>query len=693
MRVHLGFSVVSRAIYVVSIALHEFKLIPRIIVSALSLVVVSSATAYPIETVHLPRMPAVVILEEASSEQALVQPETILKGGRLRRNREANLGDTLSQELGVTSSSAGPGAGRPIIRGQDGPRIKVLEDGIGTGDLSIISPDHAVAAETLSATRIEMYRGPSTLLYGSGTSGGVVNVITDRIPDRIFKSMSGHFEGRFNSALEERSGAVNASGSLGQFSWNIEGVKRKTNDIKIPGRANKNDVMSPSGIVRNSAIDSSNLSVGGSYIGEHGFVGLSVSRLENFYGIPGPEGAKIDMGQTRYGLAGELDNPLSGFQQLKLKVNYNDYQHNELEGAGGIGSRLKNNEVEGRVELHHAPLANWLGVMGLQFQNQDFSAKGEEAFVPSSQSHSVGLFVLEQRNWERWQFEIGGRFEHTARNPQGNFLQSRDFGLYSVSAGSSWKFIDGYQIDLTATRGQRAPTSMALYANGIHVATNTFDQGNVILRKETSNNFDFALQKTTGAVRGRINLFYNHINDYIFQQSRDSNSDGLADHVNGDGLLDNNGAFLVQDFSQTRARFYGVEAEAMIALLPDMLDLRLFTDMVYAKLKNNGNIPRMTPQRFGLGLNYKWNAWRANVNLTRVTRQNRVAKLESETSGYTLMNAEAAYRFKRGKSTYHTLFLQGRNLLDSDIRVHTSFLKNTAPLPGRAIVVGIRGEF
>ncbi len=651
---------------------------------------------HPVESVHLPRMPEVVVVEDAAenkAERELEQPEIVLRDDRLRRKREANLGDTLSQELGITSSSFGPGAGRPIIRGQDSSRVRVLEGDIGTGDLSIISPDHAVATETMSASRIEVLRGPSTLLYGSGTSGGIVNVITNRIPDRLFKSVSGNFEGRFNSALEERTGALNASGSQGRFSWNIEGMKRKTNDIKIPGRANKNDPNSPSGVVRNSAIDSSNISVGGSYIGERGFVGVSITRLESFYGIPGPEGATIDMGQTRYGLAGELDNPLQGFEQLKLRMNYNDYQHNELEDTGEIGSSFKNNEVEGRVELLHAPIAQWQGIVGVQFQNRDFSAKGEEAFVPSSQSHSVGLFMLEKRRLDRWQFEIGGRLEHAAQNPQGNQFQSRDFGLYSVSGGSAWEFVDGYQIDLTATRGQRAPTTVALYANGIHIATNTFDHGNQSLSKETSNNFDFSLQKTSGAVRGRVNLFYNHIDNYVFQQSRDSNGDGLADRVNDEGVLDADGAFVVQDFSQTRARFYGVEAEATVALLPDMLDLRVFTDIVYANLKNNGKVPRMTPQRFGVDLDYKWNSWLANFNVTRVTRQNRVATLESETPGYTLMNAEVAHRFKRGHSTYHTLFLQGRNLLDSDIRVHTSFLKNTAPLPGRAIVVGIRGEF
>ncbi len=601
--------------------------------------------------------------------------------------------NTLSQSLGVSSSSFGPGAGRPIIRGLDGPRVRILEAGIGTGDLSIISPDHAVAANTLNASRIEILRGPATLLYGSGTSGGVVNVITHQIPERLFKSPQGNFTGQYNSATEERRGSFNASGSFKQLSWNIEGFKTKSNNIKIPGRADNSDPNSIKGTLRNSAVDSGSLSMGGSFVAERGFVGASVSRLESRYGIPGPEGAEIDMGQTRYGVAGELDNPLKGFEQLKIRMNYNDYQHDELEQSGEVGTSFKNDELEGRLELLHAPLANWQGVAGLQFQHGDFTIAGEEAFLPSTKSHSIGLFVVEKQDWKRWQFEIGGRLERAMQDPKENQYVSRGFNLYSISAGSRWDFMDGYQLDFSVTRGQRAPTSVALYANGIHVATNTFDLGDSALTKETSNNFDFALHKTSGVVTGKINFFVNQIQDYVFQQSSDSNADGIADRVDDDGVLDNNGSFLVQNFAQTGARFYGMEVEAVVALLPDRLNLRLFTDIVYGKLNKQGDIPRLTPQRFGLELGHKSGSWSSNLNLTRVSRQQRVAQFESETSGYTRMNVEVGFNVKGPKSTSYMVFLQGKNLLDSDIRVHTSFLKTVAPLPGRAIVAGVRGEF
>ncbi|SEN17735.1 TonB-dependent receptor [Nitrosomonas marina] len=666
---------------------------PAVWAIAIALYDIPAALAQKSEDVA--EMPGIIVTAPVNlgSEPHWVRPERVLQDDELRRKREAGLGDMLSRELGVSSSSFGPGASRPIIRGQDSSRVQVLESGVGMGDLSVISPDHAVASDTLNASRIEILRGPATLLYGSGTSGGVVNVLSDRIPDRMYKSVLGHFEGRFNSALEERSGVFSASGGHGKFAWHVDGAKRKTNDVKIPGRADRNDPGSEKGMIRNSAIDSSNISAGGSYIGERGYVGVSVSRLDNFYGIPGPESAKIDMGQTRYGLAGELDSPVSGFQKLKMRVNYNDYRHDELEDTGEIGTRMNNNEVDGRFELMHLPVASWQGVLGMQFQHQDFTARGEEAFLPSTHSHSVGVFVLEQYQWRRWLFEIGGRVEHANRNPADVSLSAKDFNLYSVSAGSAWKFVDGYQIDLTATRGQRAPIINALYANGVHVATNTFDVGDSNLSKETSNNIDLSLQKTDGAVTGRVNLFYNLIHDYIFQRARDSNGDGLADFVNDEGELDLNGTFLVQDFAQTRAHFYGLEAETRVAVLPDRLNMRLFTDIVYGKLKNDGNIPRLTPFRFGLVFDYFQGNWQGNFNVTRVTRQERTAALETGTPGYTLMNAELGYRFKRGELSYHTLFLQGRNLLNEDMRVHTSFLKDVAPLPGRAVVVGIRGTF
>jgi iron complex outermembrane receptor protein len=625
-------------------------------------------------------------------ELDMAQPVSVLRGDDLRRKREASLGDTLSRELGVSSSSFGPGAGRPIIRGLDGPRLRVLENGIGTLDISSLSPDHAVTAESLNASQIEILRGPATLLYGSGVSGGVVNVVNRRIPSQLFKSPKGDFEVRGNTATEERAGAFNAAASVGQASLSVGAFKRKTDDYHIPGRANVEDPNGRVGVVENSAVDSGGISVGGSFVGERGFLGGSVSRLENEYGIPTRERSKIDLKQTRYDLSGELDQPITGLEKLKVRMGYNDYKHNEIEGSGEIATRFKNQGLETRAELLHAPIAGWRGVFGVQFRDRDFSALGEESVIPATKSRSTGIFLVEERNWNRWRLEVGGRGEYATQNPSSN-LPSRTFGLYNVSTGILWKFTDGYGLGFTATRGQRAPATEELYINGAHHATATFQIGDSALRSETTNNLDLALSKTTGIVKWKFNVFHNWIGNYIFVRGVDANNDGIADRADDTGILDPEGEFLVQNFAQTGARFYGAEGEVILALKPDEVDLRFFADYVRGKLNNGSNVPRITPPRFGLELNGRTGPWTANVTAMRVMQQNHVAELETSTPGYTLVNVEASFRIKETRSNGIRIFLQGRNLLNEEMRVHTSFLKNFAPLPGRALVVGLRGEF
>jgi iron complex outermembrane receptor protein len=641
-------------------------------------------------------LPAVIITAtpfENRSELDMTQPVSVLQGDDLRRKREASLGDTLSRELGVTSSSFGPAAGRPIIRGLDGPRIRTLENGIGTLDLSSVSPDHAVTAESLNASQIEILRGPATLLYGSGASGGVVNVVNRRVPDQLFSSPKGNFEVRGNTATAERSGAFNASASAGRTSWTMDAFKRKTDDYHIPGRANENDLDSPKGIVRNSAIDSEGASLGGSFIGERGFAGVSVSHLKNKYGVPSPEGSKIDLKQTRYNMAGELNDPLRGFEKLKVRLGYNDYKHNEIENTGEIATRFKNRGLESRIELLHTPVKKWQGVFGFQFQNRDFSALGEEAVVPVTKSNSAGLFLVEERNWNRWRLELGGRIERATQDPQAGTSPSRAYNLYNVSAGTLWKFKDGYGLGMSATRGQRAPTTEELYTKGAHRGTATFQRGEGNLSSETTNNIDISLNKHVGAVRWKINVFHSWIDNYIFMRGVDVNGDGIADRSDDRGIPDPHGEFLVQNFVQTGARFYGAEAEAIFTLKRDAMDLRLFADYVRGRLDNGGNVPRITPPRLGLELNQRMGPWTANISAIHVLRQSRVAEFETVTPGYTLVNVDASYRIWKTKSGAVNFFLQGKNLLNEEMRVHTSFLKDFAPLAGRALVAGLRGNF
>ena len=669
-----------------STRLYQPSILWKAVISALLLSVPGMPFAQVKEGSKITELPPVVVTTSPFKDRSdldMAQPVTVLKGEDLRRKRESSIGDTLSRELGVASSSFGPGAGRPIIRGLDGPRVQVLENGISTLDLSTTSPDHAVTVESFNASQIEILRGPAVLLYGGGATGGVVNVVTGRIPSRLFKSPTGDVEIRGNTATEERSGAFNAKGSAGQhFSWSVGGFKRKTSDYDTPV-----------GRIKNSAVNSEGISVGGSFVGERGFLGGSVSRLENEYGVPSPEGSKIDLKQTRYDLSGELDRPLIGFEKLKVRMGYNDYKHNEIESTGEVATRFNNQAIDSRAELLHAPIAKWKGVVGVQVQSRDFSALGTQVIVPVTKSGSAGVFLIEERNWERWRLEFGGRVEGATQDPQNNVNPSRTFGLFSGSVGSLWKFTDGYGLGLTGTRGQRAPTTEELYIHGAHRGTATYQTGSNDLSKETSSNIDLALRKTTGAVQWKVNVFHNQFNNYIFVHSADTNADGVADRSDSNGTLNPNGDFLIQNFAQTGARFYGVEAETVFTLKPETLDLRLFTDYVRGKLEGGGNVPRATPPRFGLELNHRVGPWTANLSATRVVRQNHVAELETTTPGYTLLNIDMSYRITKTKLNGIRIFLQGKNLLNEEMRLHNSFLKNFAPLPGRALVVGLRGEF
>ncbi|MBP6057449.1 MAG: TonB-dependent receptor [Nitrosomonas sp.] len=640
------------------------------------------------------------------NELEMALPVTVLQGDNLRRKREVSLGDTVANELGVTSSSFGPGAGRPIIRGLDGPRIQVMENGVGTMDISSLSPDHAVTVETLNASQIEILRGPATLLYGGGATGGVVNVVTDRIPNRLFKAPEGNAEIRGNTATEEKAGSFNVNKSFGQMSWSLGAFKRKTEDYAIPGQANisglssihnEQDAQGINGdknIVRNSAVDSQGLSGGGSYIGERGFFGGAISLMESKYGIPTPELASVDQTQARYNLSGELNNPFTGIEKLKVRTGYNDYKHKEIESTGEVATRFRNHELETRAEFLHSPIANFNGLFGVQLQDRKFSALGEEAIVPVTKSRSTGIFIVEERNWENFRLEFGGRYEHATRDPQHHIDRSRAFNLFSGSTGASWNFLKDYSLGLIAMHGQRAPAIEELYVHGGHHGTATFQIGDNTLRKEAHNNFDLSLRKTSGFMKWKVNAFVNRFNHYIFYRNADINGDRIADRVDHEGTLDLNGEFLVQNLAQTNATFYGAEAEVIFALKPDNLDLRLFTDYVRGKLDNsNGNVPRTTPQRFGFELNYRSGPFTTNLTTIHVLRQNKAAELETNTAGYTLLNLEATYLIKETKSNGLRFFVQGRNLLDEEMRVHTSYLKNFAPLPGRALVAGLRADF
>jgi iron complex outermembrane receptor protein len=643
-------------------------------------------------------------LGRAASE--LAQPATVLSEEELRRKRAASIGDTLGGELGVQSSAFGAGSGRPIIRGLDGPRVRVLENGIGTGDASSHSPDHAVTTEALRADQIEILRGPASLLYGSGAIGGVVNVVSKTIPRERIQGLRGEAELRGGSANDERTGSFNLEGGAGDVAWHLDAFKRRTRDYEIPGAAQREGTVShehhegeeegeheahaPTGRLPNSDVDMHGFGGGASWFGRGGYVGAGAQKLENDYGVPTGEGVRIRMKQERGELATEWADPLPGFSRLRARAAHSRYMHDEIEEGGEIGTTFRNKATEARFELQH--LAPWSGTIGAQVQRQDLSALGEEAILPPTRSRANALFAVGELPFGDWTFDAGIRLEREERRPDAD-LPAREFDLTTPALGLVWRVSPEYRFSIAATQAQRAPSAEELYSFGPHHATATFDIGDANLRKEISRNVDVTFRKVTGDARWKVNVYANRVKDYVYGASVDADGDGVPDRIGHDGEPEADGEFLVQRYTQAEARFRGIEAEWSYRPAAGFYGVRIFGDLTRAKLASGSNLPRIAPARVGFEADAAWGAWTGSFTTIHAFEQKRVAELETPTPSYTRVDAEIAWRLDSGARRSITVFLQGSNLLDEEIRLHTSYLKDVAPQMGRSFALGVRAQF
>ena len=631
-------------------------------------------------------------------ESHLAQPAIVIADEDLRRKQLATLGETLNRELGVSSTSFGAGASRPLIRGLGGERVRILEGGIGSMDASSLSDDHAVSVDPLVADQIEVLKGPATLLYGSGAIGGVVNVVTQRIPSSLRERPSGKLDFSYDEASNAFGGGATVDASHGPLAAHIDGLKRSSSAYDIPGFADLHPAPGARpGLLPNSDTASSNVTGGLSYVGARGYLGFALNHYDSTYGIPGEAGRRIALNQDRYDIGGELNTPLPGFTKLKLRMGHNDYMHQELESSGEVGTTFLNDEYEGRVELSHAPVAEFDGVLGVQVQHRDFSAVGAEQLTPAVEGRSVGVFLLEERDIESLHLQFGARYENAENTPVVALNPATTFDVYSLSSGAVWHGLPGYALGLSVTRGQRAPGFEELYNNGPHDATESFERGDATLREETANSLDLTLRKDAGRLNWTANLFVNYMEDFIYQRSVDRDGDGRADHLDGEGLpVAPDAGFLLLEYTQRNAVFYGTELEVDYALWRDRpygdLDVRLFSDYVRGRLTNGDNLPRMTPLRFGGGLDYRWAAWTADFNLRRSAAQGANAPLETGTEGYTLVDVGVSYTVKAQRCEY-IVSARGSNLLDEEVRYHTSLLKEIAPQPGRSVLLSVRVNF
>ncbi|MBB3220380.1 TonB-dependent receptor [Pseudoduganella umbonata] len=620
----------------------------------------------------------------AEGDQILT-PAKVLQGDELRDKAGSSLGETLSQELGVSASAFGAGASRPIIRGMEGPRVKMLENGMAVSDVSGLSNDHAVAAEGAVARQIEILRGPAALLYGSGAIGGLVNVVNERIPTTLEPKPTGQAEARYSTVDTGKNASGTLDGSVGKFALHADGNWRNADDYKIPGTRTAGDPDSGSGRLANSFTRERNAGIGGSYVGDWGYAGASVSHLTNLYGIPSAEGSRIDQEQTRYDIEALVRAPFAGFENLKFKAGHTSYEHAELGENDAPEVVFDNRSTETRVELSHLPVAGWRGTFGLQTENTHFSALSAEGgpdTVPVTRSTSQAGFLVEEKDLGPVRLSAGGRLEHVKRQPITGL--DRSFDLKSGSVGAQWPFMQGYAAGLTYSYAQRAPATEELYSHGPHDATVTFDIGNPDFRKEVSRNVELSVQKTNGLVRWKANLYRNKVDDFIY-----GNVTGML--VDEEG---NPGEELRERiFEQANATIRGAEAELTVNEHGAGWSGRLFADTSRGKLDAGGSLPLQPADRVGASVAYKMDALRAGLSLVHARGQDRLASFEgTPTDSYNQLNANLSYTQKAGAYDL-TYFLLAKNLLNDEIRVSTSVLKDIAPLAGRGIVFGVRAKF
>lgn len=632
-------------------------------------------------------------------EQA--QPASVLTGTKLQLALEPTLGQTLARQPGVSSSYFGPVASRPVIRGLDGDRIRVLQNGLNTIDASGTSVDHAVSFDVSNVTSLEVVRGPATLLYGSNAIGGVVNALDNRIPTERIDGIHGSLGGRYSSADNGYGGNVMVEGGDGPIAFHFEAFSRMAEDLAIPGNSlsdryrKQTGEAGSEGHLPGSNLRSEGISGGLSFIEDWGFIGASLSTFHTNYASPAEEGISIDMEQVRVDVRGAFYEPMPWIKEINYRFAWSEYEHTEFEGTEP-GTVFKNEGWDGRVEVKHEKIVGMEGVIGYQTDGSDFSALGDEAFLPAVNTRSNSLFIFEELPVGPVRMQFGARYEHVSveslnsDNPAFGSGQTRSFDNLSASLGAVYNPTDDYAIALSATYAERAPTYQELFANGPHIATGVFEMGDSKLDVEQSIGIDLNFRKRTGWVTGSIGGYYNRFNNYI----------GLFPT----GGVDAGSGFPIVGYRSTDAEFIGAELDATVHLLHPLtdetppadqtnLDLEFRADIVRARdLKTGDPLPRIPPFHFTTAIAYQRGALGGRLEGVYAAAQDRVSSGELPTDSYFLLNAAVTYTVVRGPVTVD-LYVKGVNLTDEEAREHTSFLKDRAPLSGRGFVTGVKLTF
>ncbi|HMO17703.1 MAG TPA: TonB-dependent receptor [Oligoflexia bacterium] len=640
-----------------------------------------------------------------------------LDKSQINEKSALSLGETLKNEPGLSSSYFGPASSRPIIRANAGERIRILRNGIGTLDASNTAEDHQLTINPLLAEGVEILRGPESILYGGSAIGGIVNVVDGSIPQKVPETPQGEFIFKTESANEELSGAFKLETEALGLAWHFSALHQNSDDIQVPGilASNQyretnsdtnpllaNDTMLTQGSLPNSDSRNRTGTIGASRIFEDGFFGLALSSYGSFYGVPGSETdiinlsqktrSTIEIEQWKIDSRSELKNISDSIEKISFSSSFSNYDHKEI-GDGEVLARFENNALEGRFEVIHAPvsalfLPEFFGTVGSQIEYSEFSAIGDSIFIPGSNRLAPSLFAYQETELipKLLSFKLGERLEMTDISPEGEF-ESRRFFPLALSTGLSWN-INGrsdYVAEATLTFAERSPSATELYADGIHFGRRIAEKGFSGLSKERSTGVDISIKKNTGLVTGGATFFGQEFSNYINLSSTGNRIDTFPEFA----------------YTETRARMLGFELETSL-MLSDLIDSYEHTlalsgqlDFVRGRdLGNGGNLPRIPPLKNILSLRYEWSDnITAKTEFILVATQNQTGQGELPTDAYQMLNIYLDTKAPFISSPKVRLFARGTNLTNEEGRVHMSFIKDLAPLPGRSFVAGLRGTF
>jgi iron complex outermembrane receptor protein len=680
----------------------------------------SPAEAPPEETVAAPAPPAegphadhtqdIIITGFARNREDVLSGTSVVSGAELARELRPTIGETLARQPGVSATSFGPNASRPVLRGFQGERVRVLTDGIGSLDASNTSVDHAVAINPLTADRIEVLRGPSALLFGSAAIGGVVNVIDARIPRRI-PDEGAHVAAilTYGSAADERSANATIDVPItGKLVLHADGNYSKTDDLRIGGfvlardlraqaaASDDPDVRALAGLrdrLPNTAAETSDVAVGLAYVDGDNNFGVSVNRYDSLYGVPiryslepgaEAEAPRIDVRQNRADARAEIDAGSGFVNSVRFRGGYSDYRHDELEESGEIGTTFLTKGVEGRLEVVQSNKGGWGGGFGVQYFRRHLDVIGQEKFLPENRTSQFGLFALQNYEKGPIRAEAGARYERQtvsaeADSDLGNPAMKRSFDAFSGSLGASYELAEGIRFGLNGSHTQRAPSAEELFAGGPHAGTQSFEIGDPDLAKEKSWGVEATFNAVGDGYSLSASVFRSWFDDYIFERRTGEIEDDLP----------------VFQISQADARYSGIEMEGSVRLarmsgVTFVADA--VADYVRATIEGAGPAPRIPPFRLMAGLEAQSDRVQGRIEVERTAGQDRLAEFETRTPGFTFVNASV--QFKPLKNNDNTsITLAANNIFDVDARRHASFLKDVAPLAGRDIRLTARLNF